>query len=441
MADADVGDDAYGEDPTVRRLETLAAALLGKEAALVRAVGDDGEPGRAAHARRAGHRGAVRRARARPTSRARGVGGERGRAAATRSPTATVACTAPTSNTRSRRAAPPPPRGQRAVPREHEHAGERAARGGRRGRRRWWPSPRAHGLAVHCDGARIWNAAVALGVSPAALVAGCDTAMFCLSKGLGAPVGSVLCGTRERPRGGARAPGAARRPDAPGGRHRRRRRSSRWRRWSSGSPTTTPAPGGSPRRVADALPGQRRPRRGARRTSCARGRARSPPICSTRLAADGRAGGHHRSRHRALRHPQRRRRRRALAIGAVAALRVGIDRLVGLTTTLGVDGRVRGDPRPRAGRLRPSRRSRDLGRRHAGAVGRGRHRGVGAHHDPRRQGHPGSRRRPRRARGAAGRGDGEGGGAARLRRPPSTSTIPDGELGDDQELRASRSSA
>ena len=55
---------------------------------------------------------------------------------------------------------------------------------------------RAHGLSVHCDGARIWNAAVALGVSPSELVDGCDTAMFCLSKGLAAPVGSVLCGRR-----------------------------------------------------------------------------------------------------------------------------------------------------------------------------------------------------------------------------------------------------
>src|SRR5262249_30284196 len=46
---------------------------------------------------------------------------------------------------------------------------------------------RANGFAIHCDGARIWNAAVALGVGPAELVAGADTAMFCLSKGLGAP--------------------------------------------------------------------------------------------------------------------------------------------------------------------------------------------------------------------------------------------------------------
>jgi threonine aldolase len=56
---------------------------------------------------------------------------------------------------------------------------------------------RAGGLAVHCDGARIWNAAVALGVSPAELVRSCDTVMFCLSKGLSAPVGSVLCGPRD----------------------------------------------------------------------------------------------------------------------------------------------------------------------------------------------------------------------------------------------------
>ena len=56
---------------------------------------------------------------------------------------------------------------------------------------------RAGGLAIHCDGARIWNASVALGVSPAVLVSKTDTAMFCLSKGLSAPVGSLLCGTAD----------------------------------------------------------------------------------------------------------------------------------------------------------------------------------------------------------------------------------------------------
>jgi threonine aldolase len=54
---------------------------------------------------------------------------------------------------------------------------------------------RRHGLAVHLDGARLFNAAAALGLSPAEVGAGCDTVMFCLSKGLGAPVGSLLCGS------------------------------------------------------------------------------------------------------------------------------------------------------------------------------------------------------------------------------------------------------
>jgi threonine aldolase len=53
------------------------------------------------------------------------------------------------------------------------------------------------GLRVHVDGARIWNASVALGVPPRELVARADTVMFCLSKGLSAPVGSLLCGAAD----------------------------------------------------------------------------------------------------------------------------------------------------------------------------------------------------------------------------------------------------
>nr|WP_189210074.1 GntG family PLP-dependent aldolase [Actinokineospora fastidiosa] len=53
------------------------------------------------------------------------------------------------------------------------------------------------GVRVHLDGARIWNAAVALGVPPAALTVGVDTVQVCLSKGLGAPVGSLVCGSAE----------------------------------------------------------------------------------------------------------------------------------------------------------------------------------------------------------------------------------------------------
>ena len=54
----------------------------------------------------------------------------------------------------------------------------------------------SRGVPVHCDGARLWNAAIALHAEPRDLVAGCTTTMVCLSKGLAAPVGSLLCGPR-----------------------------------------------------------------------------------------------------------------------------------------------------------------------------------------------------------------------------------------------------
>jgi threonine aldolase len=54
-----------------------------------------------------------------------------------------------------------------------------------------------HGLKVHLDGARIFNAAVALDVPASELAGDVDSVCFCLSKGLSAPVGSLLCGTEE----------------------------------------------------------------------------------------------------------------------------------------------------------------------------------------------------------------------------------------------------
>jgi len=56
---------------------------------------------------------------------------------------------------------------------------------------------RRAGLKVHLDGARLWHASVALGLPPAALTVGVDTVQVCLSKGLGAPVGSVVAGSVE----------------------------------------------------------------------------------------------------------------------------------------------------------------------------------------------------------------------------------------------------
>jgi len=60
-----------------------------------------------------------------------------------------------------------------------------------------WILAQRLGLKVHVDGARIWNAALAEGVAPKDLVRNCDSVSFCLSKGLGAPVGSVICGSEE----------------------------------------------------------------------------------------------------------------------------------------------------------------------------------------------------------------------------------------------------
>jgi threonine aldolase len=54
---------------------------------------------------------------------------------------------------------------------------------------------RAHGVSVHLDGARLFNAAVSLGVDAAAIAAHCDSVTFCISKGLSAPVGAVLAGS------------------------------------------------------------------------------------------------------------------------------------------------------------------------------------------------------------------------------------------------------
>jgi threonine aldolase len=192
MADAEVGDDAYGEDPTVNRLESLAAALLGKDAAVFVPSGTManqlallvlGRPGsevlcgERAHVFRYETAAAARNAgvQLRPLPDGDGL----------LAPEAIDAAAADQAHHL-------PPISAVAIENTHMPAGGRP-----------WPrgaladvtgAAARHGFAVHCDGARIWNAAIALGAAPADLVAGCDTAMFCLSKGLGAPVGSLLCG-------------------------------------------------------------------------------------------------------------------------------------------------------------------------------------------------------------------------------------------------------
>jgi len=194
MADADVGDDAYGEDPTVRRLESLAAGLLGKEAALyvpsgtmanqlaLRLLGRPGTDvlcGERAHVYRYEHAASAGNARVqlRPLPDADGTlhGDDVARAAAGQAHHLPEISALFLENTHM------PASGRPWRVTELDAVTSVA---------------REHGFAVHCDGARIWNAAIALGVSPSDLAAGTDTVMFCLSKGLSAPVGSLLCGTR-----------------------------------------------------------------------------------------------------------------------------------------------------------------------------------------------------------------------------------------------------
>jgi threonine aldolase len=194
MAGADVGDDVYGEDPTVNRLEGLAAERLGKEAALFVASGTMGNAAAIiAHCRRgedviAGDRSHIYTAEVGGAARMNGstlravpnlsdgtLDRERlGRVFATsdihEAPTGLL-CLEDTQNMCGGRVLSASQLRELAT-----FAGER-------------------GIPVHLDGARVFNAAVALGVPVAELASAADSVMFCLSKGLGAPVGSLLCGS------------------------------------------------------------------------------------------------------------------------------------------------------------------------------------------------------------------------------------------------------
>jgi threonine aldolase len=196
MAEAEVGDDVYGEDPTVKRLEARAAALLGKEAALFVPSGsmanqialkvhcqpgDDVIVGEGSHNMlyESGAGGAI----AGVQWSVVGKGGTfTARDAEAAIKPSLVGAYAPT----------------RLICVENTH---------NRGGGRIWPGEdvreilafaREKGLATHLDGARLWNAAAATGRTEKELAAGFDTVSVCLSKGLGAPVGSLICGSKDR---------------------------------------------------------------------------------------------------------------------------------------------------------------------------------------------------------------------------------------------------
>ncbi len=190
MAEAQVGDDVLGDDPTVKELERAAAARVGKEAALYVPSGTmanllalllacgRGEQAVVGSESHILHHEALGAPALGGIHLAVVPNDERGRLlpdpleAALRAGPALVCL----ENTHNRC-------GGAAV--SLSHTREVAGRA------------HAAGSAVHVDGARLFNAALALETDAAALVADADTASFCFSKGLGAPIGSVLCGPGE----------------------------------------------------------------------------------------------------------------------------------------------------------------------------------------------------------------------------------------------------
>ncbi len=196
MADAAVGDDVYGEDPTVNLLQQRAAELFGQEAALLVTSGTQGnlvamlthaprgsevilgdkshiflyeQGGLAAlggimpHTLPVQQDGTLRLDDMAAAVRVDNVHFPRTRVIALENTQGTVG----------------------GVPLSSDYVAKVVQ------------FAHARGLKVHIDGARIFNAATHYGITPAALMAGADSLTFCLSKGLGAPVGSVLVGSRQ----------------------------------------------------------------------------------------------------------------------------------------------------------------------------------------------------------------------------------------------------
>ncbi|MCL6515954.1 low-specificity L-threonine aldolase [Alicyclobacillus sp.] len=195
MAEAEVGDDVYGEDPTVRRLEELAAETLGKEAGLFVTSGTQGnQVAIATHAGRgeeviaeaeshiflyeAAAVSAIAGAQIRQIPGVAGALPPEAVAAAIREPNVHHPRTAliEVENTHNRA-------GGTVIPLDNL--------------RRLREVADRFGVPIHMDGARLFNAAIAAGVSAAEFARLADTVQVCLSKGLCAPVGSVLVGPRD----------------------------------------------------------------------------------------------------------------------------------------------------------------------------------------------------------------------------------------------------
>lgn len=195
MATAVVGDDVWGEDPTVRELEREGAAVLGKEAALFLPSGTmANQVAIHVHCRPGDELVCEERSHVYYYE-----GGAIARLSGTQARTLPAADGFPTplqvaSAVRADDVHFPRSR-LLVVENTHNLAGGRVASPDRL--RQLACVAQEHGMLVHCDGARLANAAVALSVPMRELTAPCDTTTLCLSKGLGAPVGSLLAGSHE----------------------------------------------------------------------------------------------------------------------------------------------------------------------------------------------------------------------------------------------------
>lgn len=193
MAAAEVGDDVYDDDPTIHRLQAMVAERIGREAALYVPSGtqsnlialmthcgrgDEYIAGQEAHCyvNEAGGAAVLGSIQPQPLTNA---------------PDGTIAlgdieaAIKPDDIhfARTKLLALENTIGGKPIPLDYTKAATDLAH--------------KHGLATHLDGARVFNAAVALGVAVSEVAAGFDTVSVCLSKGLGAPVGSVLCGSKD----------------------------------------------------------------------------------------------------------------------------------------------------------------------------------------------------------------------------------------------------
>ncbi len=196
MAHAEVGDDVYGEDPTVNRLEEMAAERMGKEAGLFVASGTMGNLiAVLAHCQRGeeaimGHLGHTFLFEAGGVSALGGV-------FVNTLPNQADGSIALGDLEKAIRGSDIHQPISRLIILENTHnrCGGTVLDG--RYTRQVGELAHRHGLKLHLDGARIFNAAAALQAPVTELSEAADSVTFCLSKGLCAPVGSVLCGSKE----------------------------------------------------------------------------------------------------------------------------------------------------------------------------------------------------------------------------------------------------